>query len=207
MPGQSSTRPGSRRTGRRPGPNRTRAAILDAARSAFAARGYDAVSIRAVARDAGVDPALVHRFFGTKDDLFVAAMELAFAPSQLVEALLAQGREGLGERLIATLLALSDSPEGIAPLLALLRAAASNDQAATMLREFVTTEILGRIATAAAPDEPELRAALAGSQVVGLILSRYIVRIPAIVDAERLQLAAAIGPTIERYLTGALPDA
>lgn len=207
MPGQSSTRPGPRRTGRRPGPNRTRAAILDAARSAFAARGYDAVSIRAVARDAGVDPALVHRFFGTKDDLFVAAMELAFAPSQLVEALLAQGREGLGERLIATLLALSDSPEGIAPLLALLRAAASNDQAATMLREFVTTEILGRIATAAAPDEPELRAALAGSQVVGLILSRYIVRIPAIVDAERLQLAAAIGPTIERYLTGALPDA
>jgi AcrR family transcriptional regulator len=78
-----------RRTGRRPGPNRTRAAILAAARSAFAARGYDAVSVRAVAREAGVDPALVHRFYGSKEELFVAAMELPLSPGQLVPALLA----------------------------------------------------------------------------------------------------------------------
>jgi AcrR family transcriptional regulator len=206
MAGQPKTSRGPRRTGRRPGPNRTRRAILDAARSAFAARGYDGVSIRAVAREAGVDPALVHRFFGSKETLFVGAMELPFTPSQLVPALLAQGTDGLGERLIGTLLALFDTPGAVAPFLALLRGAASNEQAATMLREFVTTEILGRIAAAAAPDQPELRAALAGSQVLGLAMARYVVRIPQTAAADRAHLAACIGPTIQRYLTGALPE-
>src|SRR3982751_3297600 len=91
------------RTGRRPGPNRTRAAILDAARAAFVQRGYEAVSIRSVARAAGVDPALVHRFHGSKEELFVAAMELPVSPGQLVPALLADGVENLGERLVRTL--------------------------------------------------------------------------------------------------------
>jgi AcrR family transcriptional regulator len=204
MPGQPETTSRTRRTGRRPGPNRTRAAILEAARSAFAARGYDAVSIRAIAREAGVDPALVHRFFGTKEGVFVAAMQLPFAPSRLVPALLAQGVDGLGERLVRTLLALNDEEDGVAPLLALIRAATTNEQAETLLREFVTTEILGRIATAAAPDEPELRAALAGSQVVGLIMARYVVRIPQLADAAPERLAVCVGPTIQRYLTGAL---
>jgi AcrR family transcriptional regulator len=194
-----------RRTGRRAGPNRTRAAILTAARSAFTARGYDAVSIRAVARDADVDPALVHRFFGSKEALFVAAMELPVAPSQLAAALLADGLEGLGERIVETFLAVNDTPGAVTPLLALLRGAVSNEQAATMLREFVSTEILGRIAACAAPDQPELRAALAGSQIVGLAMARYVVRIPQAADAEASHLAACIGPTIQRYLTGTLP--
>src|SRR5919206_3634104 len=88
------------RTGRRPGPNTTRAAILDAARAAFAARGYDAVSVRAIAREAGVDPALVHRFYGSKERLFVAAMDLPVAPSDIVRGLLAEGVEDVGERLV-----------------------------------------------------------------------------------------------------------
>src|SRR4051812_16013903 len=100
-----------RRTGRRPGPNQTRAAILDAARAAFAERGYDAVSVRAVARDAGVDPALVHRFYGSKERLFTAAMALPVSPSRLVETLLAGGAEGLGERLVRTVLGLFDTPD------------------------------------------------------------------------------------------------
>src|SRR3954452_8221023 len=103
--GRKNTEPRApRRTGRRPGPNQTRAAILDAARAAFAHRGYDAVSIRAVARTAGVDPALVHRFYGSKEELFVAARELPISPGQLVPALLAEGTERLGERLVRTLL-------------------------------------------------------------------------------------------------------
>src|SRR3954465_14509079 len=112
-----------RRTGRRPGPNQTRAAILDAARAAFAERGYDGVSVRAVARDAGVDPALVHRFYGAKEALFIAAVELPVSPSALVDALLADGVEHLGERLVRTFLELFDRPAAFAPFLALIRGA------------------------------------------------------------------------------------
>lgn len=204
MADQPQTGGGSRRTGRRPGPNHTRAAILQAARVAFASRGYDAVSVRAVARDANVDPALVHRFYGSKERLFVAAMRLPVTPSRLVPAILARGPDGLGERIVETLLTLYDKPGSFAPFQAFLGAALTNEQAATMLREFLTTEILGRVAAAAAPDQPELRAALAASQILGLVMARYIIRIPPIVDAQRSHLAACAGPTIQRYLTGAL---
>jgi AcrR family transcriptional regulator len=198
---------GGKRTGRRPGPTRTRGAILDAARGAFAARGYDAVSVRSVAREAGVDPALVHRFFGSKEQLFAAALELPVAPGALVTALLAGGVEGVGERLVRTLLMRWDTPGGFAPFLALVRGAVDNEAAATMLREFVTREVLGRIAAVTAPDRPELRASIAASQVVGLAMARYIVRVPPLADADREEIVAAVGPTIQRYLTGALGSA
>ncbi len=206
MSSELAAQPRGGRTGRRPGRSLTRAAILDAAREAFATRGYDAVSIRGVSRDAGVDPALVHRFFGSKQSLFVAAMQLPIAPNELVQTLLAEGIDGLGERVVASLLAVYDSPAGFAPFLAILRGAISNERAATMLREFLTTEILGRIAAAAAPDEPQLRAALAGSQVVGLAIARYVIRLPGVADSDPALLAACAGATIQRYLTGPLPD-
>jgi AcrR family transcriptional regulator len=193
------------RTGRRPGPNRTRAAIVAAARTAFAARGYDAVSIRAVAREAGVDPALVHRFYGSKEELFVAAMELPLSPGRLVPALLADGVDDLGERLVRTLLELFDRPAAFAPFLALIRGAVSNDHAAAMLREFIAREVLGRLARAASPDRPELRASLAGSQVVGLAMARYVIGVPPLATTDRETVVACVGPTIQRYLTGALP--
>ena len=187
-----------------PGPNRTRAAILDAARGAFATRGYDAVSVRAVAREAGVDPALVHRFFGSKEALFIAAMELPLSPSVLVAGLLAEGIDDLGERLVARLLDLFDDPRAFAPFLALVRGAVSNEQAAAMLREFLTREVLGRLATAASPDAPELRASLAGSQVIGLTMARYVVAVPPLARADPATVVACVGPTIQRYLTGPL---
>jgi AcrR family transcriptional regulator len=202
MPSKASS---PRRTGRRPGPNRTRAAILDAARAAFAERGYEAFSMRAVARDAGVDAALVHRFHGSKEDLFVAAMELPISPGRLVPALLAEGVDGLGERLVRTLLELFDRPAAFAPFLALIRGAASNDHAAAMLREFLTREVLGRLAAAASPDRPELRASLAGSQIVGLAMARYVVAVPPLATTDRDTVVACVGPAIQRYLTGPLP--
>jgi AcrR family transcriptional regulator len=204
VPPNTASRP--RRTGRRPGPSRTREEIVQAARSAFAARGYDAVSLRAIARDAHVDPALVHRFFGSKERVFVAAMQLPVEPSRLVPAILAGGPDGLGERVVETLLTLYDKTDASAPFQGFLRAAVTHEQAATMLREFLTTEILGRVA-AAAPDQPELRAALAATQILGLVMARYIVRVPQIVEADRSHLAGCIGPTIQRYLTAALPEA
>ena len=205
MAGAHQAETGPRRTGRRPGPTLTRDAILRAARAAFAARGYDAVSVRAIARDARVDPALVHRFFGSKESVFVAAMQLPVAPSRLVPGILAPGPDGLGERVVETLIALYDDTRSSAPLQAFLRAAVSNEQAATMLREFLTTEVLARVAVAA-PDQPELRSALAASQILGLVMARSIVRIPQIARADRAQLVACVGPTIQRYLTGPLRE-
>jgi AcrR family transcriptional regulator len=176
-----------RRTGRRPGPNRTRD-----------------VSIRAVAREAGVDPALVHRFYGSKEALFIAAMDLPVAPSELVAGLLAEGVDRLGERLVRTFVELFDRPEAFAPFLALIRGAASNERAAALLREFITREVLGRLAAAASPDRPDLRASLAGSQVVGLAMARYVVAVPPLAGADRETVVACVGPAIQRYLTGEL---
>jgi AcrR family transcriptional regulator len=200
-------KPHQGRTGRRPGPNQTRAAILEAARAAFAERGYDGVSIRGVARDARVDPALVHRFYGSKEELFVAAMALPVSPSQLVETLLAGGTEELGERLVRTVLGLFDAPDAFAPFLALIRGAVSNERAAALLREFIAREILGRLAHAASPDRPELRASLAGSQIIGLAMARAVVGVPPLATTDRDTVVACVGPAIQRYLTGALPTA
>jgi AcrR family transcriptional regulator len=195
------------RTGRRPGPTQTRGEILDAARAAFAERGYDGVSVRAVARAAGVDPALVHRFYGSKEELFVAAMALPVSPRQLVETLLAGETEELGERLVRTVIGLFDAPDAFAPFLALIRGAVSNERAAALLREFIAREVLGRLAHAASPDRPELRASLAGSQIIGLAMARAVVGVPPLATTDRETVVACVGPVIQRYLTGALPTA
>jgi len=198
------------RRGRRGGDSGTREAILAAARTRFGDYGYDGATIRGIAADAGVDAALVHHFFGTKERLFVAAMRLPIDPSELVAAALApDGREpgrSLGEHLLLTVLRAWDVPDARATFLGLLRSAVTSEQAAGMLREFATEAILGRIAEAAAPGpqgtDQRFRAALVASQVLGLALARYVLELDPLVQAETGDLAAAIGPTLERYLTG-----
>lgn len=192
--------------GRRKGPTQTRQAIIDAARGMFSSHGYDAVSLRAIARQAGVDPALVHHFFDGKSDLFAAAMRLPVDPAPFITALLAGDRDTLGERLVFALVTLWDRPDGFGGFLGLVRGAVTHPDAAAMLREFVTREILAPIATAAAPDNPETRAALAGSQIVGLAIARKIVCVEPIATADPAWLATTIGPTIQRYLTAPLTD-
>lgn len=194
-----------RRSGRRPGDSGTREAILAAAKESFAASGYDATTIRGVGRAAAVDPALVHHFFGTKQDLFAAAMELPVDPAQIVPALLAEGVEGLGERLVRMFLLVWDGTPGQGPMLALLRSAAANDQAAAMLREFLTHAMLGPLARAAGRDRPKLRASLVGSQMMGLAVARYVVRLDPLATADADAIAPILGPTVQRYLTGDLP--
>ena len=191
-------------SGRRAGPSRTRAAILTAARAAFAADGYDATSLRGVARAAGVDPALVVHFFANKPGLFAAASELPVDPEAFVTGLLAGRRSTLGPRVVLAVVELWDSPGVFEPFLALIRGAVSHEDAARLLREFITTEILGRLAAAAAPDRPEARAALAGSQIVGLAMARKVVRVEPLASAPAEWVAAAVGPTVQRYLTGRL---
>ena len=196
----------TRRSGRRPGDSGTRDAILAAAKESFAASGYDATTIRGVGRAAAVDPALVHHFFGTKQDLFVAAMELPIDPAKMLPAVLAGGVDGLGERVVRTFLRIWDGTPGHNPMLALLRSATTNEQAAAMLREFLSDAILGPVARAARNDRPELRASLVGSQMMGLALARYVVRLEPLASADADTVASAVAPTVQGYLSGHLPQ-
>jgi AcrR family transcriptional regulator len=194
------------RTGRRPGNQDTREAILASARSAFAERGIDGASIRLIAAGAGVDPALVHHYFGTKDQLFLAALRAPIDPSEIIPQVLAGGVDGLGERVVHTLLGVWDSPVGGAAV-ALLRSAVSNEQIAAMLREFILNRILKRITKELCldPAEGPLRSSLVASQVAGLIMLRYVIRVEPIASTDIEILAAVVGPTIQRYLTEPLP--
>jgi AcrR family transcriptional regulator len=209
-PAPAQRRGRSRRSGRRSGDSGTKEAILAAARTRFGDYGYDGATIRGIAADAGVDAALVHHFFGTKERLFAAAMRLPVVPSELVAAALAPDArapgQSLGEHLLRTVLGVWDVAEMRATVLGLLRSAVTSEQAAGMLREFATEAILGRIAERAAPGPPgadaRFRAALVASQVLGLALTRYVLELDPIVRADTDDLAAAIGPTLERYLTG-----
>jgi len=191
--------------GRRPGETRTREAILAAARRQFSASGYDGTTIRAVAAEAEVDPALVHHYFAGKGGLFTASIESPVNPADVVARVIDGPREDLGERLVRSLLELWED-ETPAPILAMLRSAAGPEEAVTMLREFISREVVGRIARGIDADHAELRATLCGSQVVGLAMVRYVVRVEPLASAGREQVVAWIGPTIQRYLTGPPPD-
>ncbi|MGK5518064.1 TetR family transcriptional regulator [Micromonospora sp. URMC 107] len=197
----------ARRTGRRPGNPDTRQAILDAARAAFAERGFDGSSIRAVAAAAQVDPALVHHYFGSKDRLFLAAMHAPVDPAELLPRVLAGDRAGLGERLVRTFLGVWDSPAGTAGV-ALLRSAVSNEWTARLLREFLVTQVLRRILDQldADPAELPLRGSLVASQLIGLAMMRHVVRLEPVASAAPETLVAAVGPTVQRYLTGDLAE-
>jgi AcrR family transcriptional regulator len=190
------------RTGRRPGVSGTREAILDAARQAFAEQGYQQATIRGVAELAGVDPALVHHYFGTKQDLFVAAVEFPINPVERLTAVLAEDRERVGERMIGVFLSIWDHAANASPLLALVRSAVGDEHAAAMLREFITEEVLGQIARQLGSPDARFRATLVGSQLVGLMMARYIIEVEPLASAPAGQVAAAIGPTLQRYLTG-----
>jgi AcrR family transcriptional regulator len=194
----------SRPRGRRPGDSGTRAAILAAARARFATHGYDRTRIRDVAADATVDPALVHYFFKTKDGLFAAAMELPFRPAELLGREVAQGADGLGERLVRRMLSVWDDPAHRGALLSIVHGAAAHEGAATALREFITSELAGRIASVAAQDRPRLRANLVASQVVGLMMIRYVVRVEPLASLESREVVALVGPTLQRYIDGDL---
>src|SRR5215210_2183249 len=175
-----------------------RQAILDAAREQFAAHGYSGASVRGIARQAGVDAALVHHYFGTKEKVFVAAMELPFVPAERLPAVLAGDRDGLAERLARLFLGLWADPGFRAPLLGMIRSAFTGEQGATMLREFVGTALLSRVAQTAGIDP--LRMEVAAAQLVGVVILRYVVRLEPLASASDDEIVALIVPTLQRYL-------
>jgi AcrR family transcriptional regulator len=192
------------RTGRRPGRSGTREAILTAARESFTASGYDQASIRDIARRAGVDPALVHHYFGTKQELFAEAIDLPMDLVAVVEAFVGGDRDQIGERVVGLMLSVWDTRTDRSPLVALVRSAVTSEDAARMLREFMVSVLFERLAQALRSPDAKLRASLAASQMMGLLIARYIVRIEPLASLPAAQVVAAIGPNVQRYLTGDL---
>lgn len=191
----------SPRTGRRSGGADTRQVILAAARTAFASVGYDSTSMREIARRANVDPALVVHYFGSKDRLFSALVRLPDDLSHQVAALAAGDRAHRGESLARFFLALWEAPQTRESVLALVRSAVSHPQAADALRGFITDALLGPLAAALDLPNPKLRAALAGSQLVGVAMVRYVVQVEPLASIDVDTVACWIAPTLQRYLS------
>lgn len=190
--------------GRRPGAPDTRAEVLAAARASFAEKGFRATTIRAVAASAGVDPALVHHYFGTKDDLFLAALEMPVDPREVLAPVVALGPDGAGERLLRTFLSVWDDPEIQVRLLAVVRSVLSED-GATLLKEGFIPVVVGPVLAQLVADRPDVRVPLVASQVVGLIVTRYLIALPPMATMSAEDVVARIGPVIQHYLTGDLP--
>ncbi len=196
-----------RRPGRPSGSPPNREAILVAAREQFAERGFDNATIRGIAAGAGVDPALVHHYYGSKADLFAAALDLPVRPREVFADVLAGDPAHLGERLVRRFLdAWSADAAGMGgTIVGLLRSATTHEDSASMVREFLAHEVLGPIAESLDVPQPRLRAALVASQVIGLALARFVIRVQPVASANPETLVACYGPTLQRYLTGPLP--
>ncbi len=192
------------RRGRRPGSPDTRAAILAEARTLFAAQGYAGTSVRAVASAAGVDAALVHHYFGTKDDLFLAALELPIDPRVALAPAIAAGPDGAGERMLRVFLSVWDDPAAAArPCWVSVRGVVDPD-GQRLLRDGFLPAVLGPVGVALGIDRPELRMPLLASQVLGLILVRYVLAVEPVASMTADEVVAIYAPTLQRYLTGPL---
>ena len=189
------------RPGRRPGASGTRETILLAARARFAEVGYDRATIRAIALQAGVDPALVMHFFGSKQQLFLAAIELTVNPAEVVPALLEGGIDGLGERLARFYLGLWEDPRTRDGVAGFMRSAFTHEDAAALLRGFLGSELFGRLVPSIDGPDAALRVELAGSHLVGIAIARYVVKVEPLASARVETVVAAVGPTIQRYLS------
>ena len=188
------------RTGRRPGPSTTRAALLEAARRGFAEGGYEATSIRAIAAAAGVDPAVALHFFGSKEGLFRAAVGWPFDPAPVAERLAAVPREELGAALARTFLGFWDDPATGEVLSAILRSAATHEPSAALLRQFVGDQLFGRVAGLLEGADAPLRVNLAAAQLLGVALLRHVLRLEPIASASTEELVQWLGPALGRYL-------
>lgn len=198
--------PAASRRGRRPGSSGTREAILDAARRSFAAKGLDRTTVRGVARDAGVDPALITHYFGGKAALFMEAMRLPFTPEEVIPGIIGGDRAQVGRRLAAFALGQWENPASRERLIGIIRAACSDPAAAALLRDLIERDLFAPLARALDVPDAEVRAGLCASQIVGLAVTRHIVGIPALATADPAHVAEWIAPTLQRYLIGDLPS-
>jgi AcrR family transcriptional regulator len=195
----------ARGRGRRPGGPDTRGQILDAARESFARKGYPGTTIRAVATSAGVDAALVHHYFGTKDDLFLAALEIPVDPRRLVPGVFADGLDGSAGRLLTLFMSVWDEPRTRLPLLALVRAGLAAEAPRTLLRNGLLRMVLGPLRQVLPAEEADRRAQLVAAQMLGLIVSRYLLRLEPLASMPSDEVVAWLTPALQHYLTGPAP--
>lgn len=188
------------RTGRRPGTQDTRDEILAIARRRFATRGYDATPLRDIAAEAKVDPALIIHYFGTKKALFVAATGLPDGLSRVLEDLAVLPLHDFTQVLVRAYLELIDSDGSRNAILALVRSAVSDDNAAAILREFLTAELLPVIERLTEHPDAPLRASLVAAQLIGIATQRHVIRLEPIVRASPDEIVALAAPAMEQYL-------
>jgi AcrR family transcriptional regulator len=172
----------------------------------FASAGLSGTSVRAVAAKAGVDPALVHHYFGTKDELFVAALELPVDFREVLGPVVAQGPDGAAERLLRMFLSIWDDPALQVPMLALARSL-TDPSSKELMRDGFLKVVIGPLGAALGIDDPERRMPIVASQVMGVIFMRYLLEVEPIASMPADELVAIYAPTIQRYLTGSLPPA
>lgn len=185
--------------GRRPGQTQTREDILAAARSQFGRHGYTGATIRGIAAEAGVNPALVHHFFGSKEQVFIAALNVPIDPSAVIDLITQGPRDQIGERIIRLFLGLWSAPDTRQTFFALVRSVAGNEQVASLIRQFLEHTIVGPVS--AALDLPPLRLTGAASQGIGLAMARYVIRVEPLASATDDEVVALVAPALQHYFT------
>lgn len=193
----------ARRRGPRAGGTDTRAAILAAAREEFAEKGFTAVTVRSIAARAGVDAAMINHYFGSKSGLFREVTHIPVDPAEGLPDVLAGPRDGLGRRLAQYVLGLWEDPSFRGPALAVLRSVGPEGSGQRLLREYLETQLIPLISAQARGDAPLRQTALAMTHVFGLAMGRHVVELPQLREPSYQELAAEVGPTIQRYLDGA----
>jgi AcrR family transcriptional regulator len=188
--------------GRRPGSPDTRAAVLAVARRRFLADGYQAVTLRSVAAEAGVDLALISYFFGSKKGLFGAAMALAVNPAELAAEALQGDLTTLPQRVLRALVTVWDSPESGPPLQALLRSVVQDEGHAALLRGVIEREIVDRVAARIGGPGARRRAAAFAAVMAGVITTRYLVRLEPIASMTVDEIVRHVGPSARVALFG-----
>lgn len=188
--------------GRRAGAPDTKAQIISAARSEFASKGYDGTSMRAVARAAGVDPALIHHYFDGKEGLFLAALEVPFDPRPELARVLVGPREEMGAKLVELVLWLWDDPERQEQLMTLMRSALTTAEGTQLIKDGVLRTIMTEVAAHVPMADPATHLPLVITQTGGLILTRYIVRLEPVASMPAEELVAIYGPIVQRFLDG-----
>jgi AcrR family transcriptional regulator len=191
------------RAGRRRGNPDTRATILAAAESEFAEKGFDRASVRGIAKVAGVDPALIYHYFRSKDDVLLASLDVPFDPREVISALTREGRAGLGDRIATRFVETWDDEANQTRLVAMVRASMSSRAAQDLLRNGLVAMILRPISEAIATPDAVLRSQYVASQLLGMVMARYVLRLEPIASAPADEVVARIGPTLQRYIEGA----
>ena len=182
-----------------------RDAVLDAAKAAFRARGYMGTTMKGVAAAAGVAPDVVRRYYANKDALFAAAMRLPVDPASAVPTLLAPGLDGMGERLVRFTLDTLGDEKTRSDLVALLQAGASAGRAAGSLRAYLESSVIDKVVTSLGVPDARMRVALISSYLIGIAMSRYVIRLEPLASAREDDVVRLVAPTIQNLLDPSKP--